>query len=404
MTTISSTNTENSVTPLRENKVTMAVLLELSDHVNKVRNATQSTITFKNNIKKTRLNKKMFAPKVNYECNVCGRVFHSRGGFKTHMKGHTEGKPYKCEVCGDNFRFLKHLSRHARVFHNVHICLKCGPECKCTVEDLQADKTDSEQHPCSKCGKIFNCRKNLKQHEYIHENKLQHMCETCGKCFRLSGQLTVHMAYHATTPYQCTLCKKLFLNAKRLEEHTRRHTGERPISCNTCGQRFAARSALRQHLSKHRGVTHQCDLCGRQFSSKSYLQVHVDMHYNKRERCHRCEKCDKSFFDRNSLQKHSKIHDAVRSRPFVCSICNKTFLSKSNLLSHNKFHQNDRPFECKFCRKSFKVKMHYRRHLKIHEKNKAEQFVNDTEEVQLDGIGMHEETFEEMVIDALIHQ
>ena len=52
-----------------------------------------------------------------YECDVCEKCFRQASHLQTHMRFHTKEKPYKCVVCEKRFRTSSHLKDHVRTQH-----------------------------------------------------------------------------------------------------------------------------------------------------------------------------------------------------------------------------------------------------------------------------------------------
>ena len=52
-----------------------------------------------------------------YKCDVCEKRFARSGSLKSYMRIHTNEKPYKCDVCDKAFRDSSTLKRHARTQH-----------------------------------------------------------------------------------------------------------------------------------------------------------------------------------------------------------------------------------------------------------------------------------------------
>ena len=49
---------------------------------------------------------------------------------------------------------------------------------------------------CSKCGKAFARKDNLKDHELTHSEERKHKCPICEKSFKQAQVLTNHMKRH----------------------------------------------------------------------------------------------------------------------------------------------------------------------------------------------------------------
>lgn len=365
---VSGGSPNSSHTCMHLDSCTTDVKQALLDNSSGVQNAFSVQLTHRNKCQIKKAYRHRVAKDQVYDCSYCGRTFFRKQSFKIHVKVHTEGRPHKCKVCGDSFRYPKTLARHAILFHRVSYCNICGSNCVCSTELDKENGKGAVQYFCNICNKSFVTQKSLAEHQLVHSDMVtkEFMCEICGKSFKRKGQLSLHQAVHSSKPYTCRFCSRIFVNYVQLEEHLRRHTGDRPIECDACGKRFHSRKTLKTHLDRHTGLSHQCDICGRHFSSRAYLLVHVDGHTNNRQRLHKCEVCSKAFFDKNCLRKHRYIHDKSRSRSFVCVICGKGFYSSSGLQSHVIFHRDERPYKCDVCGKGFKLKSHFRRHCRVH--------------------------------------
>lgn len=166
----------------------------------------------------------------------------------------------KCTFCDKMFKDIDCRTAHIRRLHTK----TAAPQKKYTFV-------------CSKCGKKFNSRLALTDHEKGNCGTSPiYKCdyEGCGKSLHSMGSLKIHQMIHTgDLPFSCSFCKKKFRTQGQVKVHERSHSGEKPFKCDQCSKAFAHRESLITHTSLHSGHKRfGCDGCGARFSCITNLQ------------------------------------------------------------------------------------------------------------------------------------
>uniref|UniRef100_A0A2A4K0L4 C2H2-type domain-containing protein n=1 Tax=Heliothis virescens TaxID=7102 RepID=A0A2A4K0L4_HELVI len=163
-----------------------------------------------------------------FECPECPRVFQHRNSLLYHSLSHS-GKQHICRECGKGFYTVAALKIHKRV-HN-----------------------GDRPYKCDVCGRDFRQWSDVNYHKIsIHSDQKLYKCEFCGKEFARKYSLNVHRRIHTgERNYKCDYCTKTFRASSYRLSHMRTHTGDKPHKCPQCDKSFRVAGDLRRHMLIH---------------------------------------------------------------------------------------------------------------------------------------------------------
>jgi len=213
-----------------------------------------------------------------YTCVICGVEFYSKlklnnHVIKTHPKERWKLVP-TCEKCGHNFTTNTQLTKHMICSHGHKPTgtearkLRKGEASKAGSLIPHNTKVDPREYHqgfttnglncyiCGYCGKKSKHEKMIIYHiNEIHVNKFK--CEICGEFYLNKSKLSLHVIQKhpketAKVVPNCANCGLNFLTPGSLKSHMR-SCGKKHFECATCKRRFVRAEGLFQHTEHKHG-------------------------------------------------------------------------------------------------------------------------------------------------------
>ncbi|VFV32004.1 zinc finger protein 335-like [Lynx pardinus] len=231
-------------------------------------------------------------------CRICGSRFLSHEDLRFHVNSHEAGDPqlFKCLQCSYRSRRWSSLKEH--MFNHVGSKpYKCG-ECsyasvyrKDVARHAAVHSRDRKKRPdptpklssfpCPVCGRVYPMQKRLTQHMKTHSTEKPHMCDKCGKSFKKRYTFKMHLLTHiqavANRRFKCEFCEFVCEDKKALLNHQLSHVSDKPFKCSFCPYRTFREDFLLSHVAvKHTGAKpFACEYCHFSTRHKKNLRLHV---------------------------------------------------------------------------------------------------------------------------------
>ncbi|XP_068204539.1 uncharacterized protein [Palaemon carinicauda] len=346
---------------------------------------------------------------VRYECNVCLRVFSSKGKLKKHKKCHLQRKFLSRSISEKSSRFIEQEKPNDMPTFNEHLDMGSGVGDEVVKETVPGEKSNV----CSICGMEFQKSCGLASHMRTHSMARPYSCNFCGRRFNSLVTMEMHKSRSHKKKSSVGKLKKPTIKVdqeKPLERHNEDvddlasfndskgsevKTGSSLYHpCTFCGLTFQRPCSLGSHLRVHlNSRSYCCSLCSRTFKSSVVLEKHERLCHRKKVAVKSNDEGEVSFKEQKETENtnnksetstksgalvEGQYNDLVNLSDLSCNMCGLQFRKACGLQSHVRTHLNNRPYYCNLCDSTFTTAYTLKSHEKHrHKKEQEELSVKD---------------------------
>ena len=285
-------------------------------------------------------------------------------------------------------------------------------------ESCEENTKDEGNHLCTICGKMFNDKYRLANHERsVHVARKS--CSICFQTFTNEANLARHVReIHNSKTFVCSGCGDIFARGEHVRKHERCCRSDMKqksksfplIGCQYCEQKFSTKFAAKRHKNRLHKVEkspgyfliqdiaqkskvvkdHICKVCSPpiKFSTKQSLDRHMGRRHNYRRDLIKfgsslrilseeevlsqaskkveCQVCKEQFSCKQYLDDHQRsVHNIAET--LRCNFCAKSFPNITKKKRHIHHVHRLPTHKCSECGKMFKLLNHRNQHMKTHE-------------------------------------
>jgi len=247
-----------------------------------------------------------------FQCEFCDKSFKHKGSLFTHVESTHKNEQHLCEECSKVFKTKHDLRHHMKKIHSSepffkYPCIHCkqGAQTEEGLNNHVEKNHKGKQHMCSVCSAMFHDNQARSLHERRMHSEKTLSCDQCDKKFSLPHILTSHIKniHIKKRDKICPICGEDFFDLVTYKCHVNRHNDIRPFACETCGQCYHTSRDLKSHMKVHT-LPYKCTICEKSFSAKCILDDHIRKHAGEKLGCR--FGCGGSYLDRRNRDRHEK--------------------------------------------------------------------------------------------------